>query len=165
MNSLRDRRAMNQLYDGDKKKSSKTLHHFMIKLTQILVLTCAAGLFYLTALYLVNSNSFADQHPWNHRQTAGAFFPGSGHDSALATGDQHRILLATHNRLSWYFPATDTLHVLHQGQVRHHVNYPQESSPKSACLQLSAEAATCFFPCLHCLRLPAQLLQAVLSRC
>lgn len=31
--------------------------------------------------------------------------------------DQHRLLLATHNRLMWYTPATNSTEVLHEGQV------------------------------------------------
>lgn len=31
---------------------------------------------------------------------------------------QHRLLLATHNVLAWYYPQYDTMEVIHKGQVR-----------------------------------------------
>jgi hypothetical protein len=95
----------------------------MAKLKQVLLLTCAAGLFYLTALYLMKSNSFVQQHhsSWYYHKTTSTSL-SSSLDSALVPKDQHRVMLATHNRLAWYYPITDTMHVLHQGQVRDHIS-------------------------------------------
>jgi len=107
--NAKKRTHMNIMYDGDKHKPVKGLRQLLSRCKQPALLIAAAGLFYITALHIARIRSFARFEVDNKHSHTVFKSPSIAHE-------QHKILLATHNRLAWYYPVTDAMEVLHQGK-------------------------------------------------